>query len=932
MEQTKKPPPPALALGPKQATKSQQSEDWHLKSAEAVLDSFDVRPDSGLDQATADTLLLEHGPNELVDKGIKNPFLIIWDQLADPLVLLLIGAAIVSGLLNEWNSTIAISAIVLLNAAIGFSQEYRAEQAINALKKMSAPTVRVRRGSRVEEVSPEHLVPGDIVLVEAGSIVPADARVFAAASLQALEASLTGESVPVEKKTGKLNGSNIPIGDRVNMIFMGTSISHGRGEAIVVNTGMDTQLGRIATLIQEVETEKTPLQRRLDEVGKALFILAIAIIAVAFLLGLLRPNPNIAELAVAAVAIAVAVVPEGLPAVVTIALALGAQRMLKKNALIRKLPAVETLGSVTVICTDKTGTLTENKMTVKVIDTAGRTDDIIEMTRRSSHRLFSKSGLIPLDIGNASQRILLMGGALASDAVLQKDEGDFTAVGDPTEGAIVVAAAHFGIWKSDLEEYYPRVAEAPFESDRKRMSTVHELNGHGDLRSLIETPTDDKFIVFAKGAVDSLLTVCDRVYTDKGIVDLSDEWHERVLEMNDSLAKDGLRVLGVAYRTTDDVPKSEESIERNLIFVGMLGLIDPPRQEVKEAVRVAKQAGIRPVMITGDHPLTAQYIAKDLGIARNDKVRTGTDLAEMDEGDLLEAVMEVDVFARVSPEHKLRIVEAMQKNNQIAAMTGDGVNDAPALRKADIGVAMGITGTDVSKEASDMVILDDNFATIVDAAEEGRTIYSNVRKFIMYILGSNTGEVFVLLGTQALVLPLPLSTIQILYMNLVTDGLPALALAVEKGEDDAMIRRPFEPGESIFARGLWQHLVFVGILIFAVGFGTSAIGFSRLDRDVWSTMVFSTLILSQMGHALSVRSEKEMIFSKGTFQNTALMISVLGTIALQFVMIYVPLFNRWFETAPLKPGQLGICVGLSILVAILIDLRKWITNRRRGKN
>ncbi len=917
-----------------QKTPEQDEISWYSREANAVLDSLNVTAEQGLVDAEVQARALQYGPNELVDKGTKNPLLIIWEQLADPLIFLLIGAAVISGFLGKWDSTIAITAIVVLNAVLGFSQEYRAEQAINALKKMASPSVRVRRNGRVEDVPPETLVPGDIMLVEAGSIVPADGRVIDSGSLQVLEASLTGESLPVSKKTKPLHAENIPVGDRTNMLYMGTSISYGRGEAVVVNTGMKTQLGRIATLISSVDDDPTPLQQRLAEVGKALLYLALAIIAISFILGLLRPDPNIADLAVAAVAIAVAVVPEGLPAVVTIALALGAQRMLKRRALIRKLPAVETLGSVTVICSDKTGTLTENKMTVKVIDVAGVTRDVIELTEEGRHTLLSKADK-GLEVKTPNETVLLVGSALASDAVLQETENGkgYRAIGDPTEGALIIAAAHFGLWKQELDERHPRIAEVPFESDRKRMSTVHQLDGTDEFGALVDTPRDDNYVVFTKGAVDSLLAVCDRVWVEGGTEPLTDELKERVMATNNNLAKDGLRVLGLAYRTLETLPEDEKAFEQNLIFVGMLGLIDPPRREVKDAVAVSKGAGIRPVMITGDHPLTALYIAKDLGMTRNDTVLTGVELSKMSSEELQNAVGDVDVYARVSPEHKLRIVEALKNTNQIVAMTGDGVNDAPALRRADIGVAMGITGTDVSKEASDMVLLDDNFTTIVEAAEEGRTIYDNVRKFIKYILGSNTGEVFVLLGTQALVLPLPLSTLQILYMNLVTDGLPALALAVEKGEEDAMKRPPYQPGASVFADGMWQHLLFVGALIFAAGFGVS-VGFADLrvnDPAVWSTMVFTTLILTQMGHALSVRSKHEFIFNKGTLENKALIASVLGTIALQFIMIYVPLFNDWFDTAPLTVEQLGICVGISVLVAIAIELFKAYNLSRNPK-
>ncbi|GAB4481468.1 MAG: cation-translocating P-type ATPase [Anaerolineae bacterium] len=913
---------------------------WHTLSVEQALARLDVSLDIGLSDAQIAERQARFGPNELVERGVKNPLLIIWEQLTDPLVIILIAAALISGILGKWDSTIAIMAIVLLNSALGFVQEYRAEQAMAALKRMAAPAVRVRRAGRVQEVPSTALVPGDIVLLEAGSVIPADARLIEAANLRVQEAALTGESLPVEKNPAALFNENMPLGDRHNMLYMGTAVTYGRGTALIVETGMSTQLGRIAGLIQGVESERTPLQRRMAELGRVLLVLAVVIVLLAFGLGFLRPNPSITDLFVAAVAIAVAVVPEGLPAVVTISLALGAQRMLKRLALIRKLPAVETLGSVTVIASDKTGTLTENRMTVKMLDVAGRTWDVIE-TIRGGYVTIRRDETQPAPESEA-QAILLAGAALCSDAVLEQgDQPDqYVAVGDPTEAALVVAAARFGMWKPLLDKAYPRVGEAPFDSDRKRMTTVHTLG-----ENIADTPDGAEYVdlatllcgvgcqvAFTKGAVDSLLEVSTHVWVDGQVEPLDETWRARIERANNDLAQDGLRVLGVAYRLVETPDGTDAAaLERGLIFVGMVGMIDPPRAEVKQAVATCKAAGIRPVMITGDHPLTAQYIAQDLGIARTARVITGVELAEMPAGDLDRVVEEVDVYARVSPEHKLRIVEALQKRGHIVAMTGDGVNDAPALRKSDIGVAMGITGTAVSKEASDMVILDDNFATIVSAVEEGRTIYENVRRFVKYILASNTGEVFVLLGTQALGLPLPLNTLQILYMNLVTDGLPALALGVEPGEKTNMQRPPHRPDESIFARGVWQHLVYVGALIFAASFTLSVLGYAAFSPEVWSTMVFTTLTLSQMGHALAVRSDTESIISKGLLTNKPLLAAVLVTVALQMALIYVPAFNSWFGTTPLTPAQLGITLGLSLFVTAAIELRKVFVRRRMAR-
>ncbi|NDJ53067.1 MAG: cation-transporting P-type ATPase, partial [Chloroflexi bacterium] len=618
-------------------------------------------------------------------------------------------------------------------------------------------------------------------------------------------------------------------------------------------------------------------------------------------------------------------------------------RMLRRQALIRKLPAVETLGSVTVICSDNTGTLTENRMTVKVIDVAGKTQNVLEMIRRGSHVLSRDQEQLKPEL--PPQTILLAGGALCTDALLQYEDDEhrnMVTVGDPTEGALLVAAGRYGMWKEDLEEGYPRVAEVPFESSRKRMTTIHPLDASDRavldgqrLEGLVDIG-DAKYVGFTKGAVDRMLNISSRVWAGDQIHEMTDEWRERVNKANEDLAKDGLRVLGFAFRLFDELPDTSEvsNVEDELTFVGMVGMVDPPRPEVAESVSVAKVAGIRPVMITGDHPLTAQYIARDLGIATNDRVLTGLEVAKMDDKALQGQVEHVDVFARVAPEHKLNIVQALRDKGHIVAMTGDGVNDAPALRKADIGVAMGITGTAVSKEASEMVILDDNFTTIVRAVEEGRTIYDNVRRFIKYILASNTGEVFVLLGTQSLGLPLPLSTLQILYMNLVTDGVPALALAIEPTEKGAMKRPPYAPNESIFARGMLQHLIIVGAIIFAASFGLSLIGYDMLGNPaegttnfaIWQTMVFTTLVLSQMGHALSVRSNTEYILSPRIFTNMPLLLSVGLTTLFQLLLIYLPPFQNFFGTAPLTLEQLGICLGLSFLVTSGIEIRKLIIN------
>jgi P-type Ca2+ transporter type 2C len=912
-------------------------ETWHTLEAGQALERLEVQPASGLDDEQVAERLERYGPNELVETGIKNPLLILWEQLTDPLVVILLAAAVVSAFLGETKSVIAIMAIVVLNAMLGVSQEYRAERAMAALKKMSAPAVRVRRGGRVLDISPRDLVPGDIVLLETGSILPADGRVIEAVNLRVQEASLTGESHAVDKYSRTLNRADAPLGDRMNMVYMGTAVTYGRGAAVVVNTGMSTELGRIATLIQTVEHERTPLQRRMAELGRALFVLAVIIVIIAFILGMAQGG-EINVVFLAAVAIAVAVVPEGLPAVLTISLALGAQRMLRRRALIRKLTAVETLGSVTVICSDKTGTLTENRMTVKVISVDGYTHDITDIIQRSKHLLIADSGdkVDP----TSGESLLLAAGALCNDASLERAEDDrpeLVAYGDPTEGALLVAAGHFDIWKSHLETALPRVGEVPFTSERKRMTTLHHLEpvSRGEYDEGVQQVQavllgeGYRYAAFTKGAVDSLMSVCGRVWLDGHIVPMTAEIRERILAANDQLARDGLRVLGAAFKPLRALPETIDiaSTEHDLVFTGMFGMIDPPRLEVKDAVERCRSAGIRPVMITGDHPLTALSIAKELELAADERILTGADLEKMSIEALEDVVEEVSVYARVSPEHKLNIVQALQRRGHVVAMTGDGVNDAPALKRSDIGVAMGITGTPVSKEASEMVMLDDNFATIVSAVEEGRTIYDNVRKFIKYIMASNTGEVGVLFITQLMGMPLPLNTLQILWMNLVTDGLPALALGVEKGEPNAMKRPPYSPTESIFSRGLGAYLARIGFLICAI---SMLVVLLVPDTDpAWNTMIFTTLVISQMGHALAIRSEHDSTFKLGLFSNKTMLFSIGLTVGLQLVLIYWPVAQDFFGTVALSAGQLAICMGLSLITFFGVELDKWYFQRRR---
>ncbi|MFN2125292.1 MAG: cation-translocating P-type ATPase, partial [Candidatus Promineifilaceae bacterium] len=867
--------------------------------------------------------LEQFGPNELVEKGAKSPWLILWDQMKEPMVIVLIIAAVVSLLLHEVEDAIIILAIVLLNAVIGFSQEYRAEQAIAALKQLSVPIVKVKRDGKTNEISALNLVPGDIISLETGGLVPADGRLIEEANLKIEEAALTGESEPVEKMTVAIPKEDLAIGDRHNMVYMGTVATYGRGTAVITDTGMNTELGNIADLIQGVEEDQTPLQKRLAHLGKVLAVGALIIIALVVFLGLLRGEP-LEQLFLVGISMAVAAVPEGLPAVVSITLALGAQRMLKRNALIRRLPAVETLGSVTVICSDKTGTLTQNRMTVTVLDVVGHSLEIETL-------LDSKGFVLDAELDRTNPplertlSLLLKAGALCNDAYLETDEdGTEHFIGDPTEGALVKAASELGYNKADLEDQLPRVAEVPFTSERKRMTTIHEAAVDRPL--LEEGWREVPYIVFTKGAVDSLLDVCTQIWTGEELLPIDEDMEQRINEANKRHAQQGQRVLGVAFKALDELPQeiNEETIEHDMIFIGLQSMIDPPRPEVREAVVTAREAGIHPIMITGDHPLTAQSIATDLTIASNGNVLTGRELAQMTQEDLDKAVEDISVYARVSPEHKLNIVDSLQNNGEVTAMTGDGVNDAPALKKADIGVAMGITGTDVSKEAADMVLLDDNFATIVAAIEEGRTIFDNIRKFIKYTLSSNIGELFTMLVAPFLGMPLPLIAVQILWINLVTDGLPGLALAIEDSEPGIMKRPPWKPSESIFSRGMGWRIIWIGILMGLVSAGVGYVYYQRDPNGVWQTMVFTTLVLAQMGNAMAIRSNTESVFTIGLFSNRMMILAISITFILQLALIYVPFLQRFFSTEPLAPFDLAVALIASLVVFIAVEIEKWI--------
>ncbi len=904
--------------------------DWFGQTIEEVTAELGTSGEQGLTTDEAQRRLEEVGANELIERGLKSAWQIVWEQLTEVLVVVLIIAALVSGFLGDTKEAIVILAIVVLNTALGYSQESRAEHAIAALKKLAVPTVRVIRGGRIVEISARELVPGDITMLEAGNKVPADGRLIESVNLRVEEAALTGESQPVEKQTSVISEENPGLGDRLNMAFMGTVVSYGRGTMLVTETGMNTELGKIADMIQDVGREPTPLQKRLDSLGKTLALVALAIIAVVIALGLAR-DEELRLLFLTGISMAVAAVPEGLPAVVTITLALGSQRMLRRRALIRKLPAVETLGSVTTICSDKTGTLTENRMTVTVLDVAGAKVSVDTVMRRGIAIWRSDAPeATDLPPEHRSLALLVQAMALANDAVLQEeidDPNEKRTIGDPTEGALVVAAAELGLEKNALEQRWRRVAEVPFTSERKRMTTIHEVPaGNGDANM---PWSDCNYLAYSKGAVDSLLEISNQVWVGDEAVPLDEEMIERINEANREKAQKGHRVLGVAFRPLDALPDSdsEEEVERDMIIIGLVGMLDPPRPEVKEAVAKCRTAGIRPVMITGDHPLTAQYIARELEIVGDDEpALTGRDLAKMPVDDLENVVEDVSVYARVSPEHKLNIVTALQDLGEVVAMTGDGVNDAPALKKADIGVAMGITGTDVSKEAADMVLLDDNFATIVAAVEEGRVIYDNIRKFIRYTLSSNAGEIIVMLAAPFLGMPLPLLPLQILWVNLVTDGVPGLALAIEPAERGIMQRKPFRPNESIFSRGMGWQIVWVGLLMGVVSLATGYFNWMPGDEgealSYMRTMVFTTLTMAQMGNALAIRSNKDSLFTIGVLSNKPMIAAVVLTFLLQLALIYVPFLQEIFDTTALSMGDLLMALAASTTVFIAVELDK----------
>lgn len=908
--------------------------NWHLQSIETSIEALQTQPETGLSQNEASARLTQYGHNELVEKGGRTPLKIFWEQITSTMVLILIAAAMVSGLLGDLKNTIAVCVIVILYAILGLIQEYRTEQVIAALKKLSVPTVRVLRDGKLQEISAGNLVPGDILQLEAGNVLSADVRLLEAVNLRIQEAALTGESESVEKQIAALSsdpstgsGQVLPLGDRRNMGYMGTIVTGGRGLALVVATGMQTELGKIADLIQHSNSDETPLQKRLDSLGKNLAVIGVVITIFIAAVGLLRGD-ELRHIFLTAVSVAVAIVPEGLPAVLTITLALGAQRMLEKNALIRKLPAVETLGCVTVICSDKTGTLTENRMSVIVLDVANHALDLTEEMNRSGSFTATRNLGAP---AQSALSLAAIGGTLCNDARLV-DVGDdrFHTLGDPTEGALVTAAAKMGYWKSSLDASFPRAAELPFDSERKRMTTVHHL-GQYDPEVLAGLDVSNhRYIAFTKGSVDGLLDMASHVWVNGKAEIMDDSFKVRIEAVNQTLAKKGMRVLGVAFRLINQIPEIiQTDLEQNVTFVGLFGMIDPPRNEVRDAVELTKSAGIRTVMITGDHPLTATEIARQLGIIDTDNIKalTGAEIENLSFDELKNTVDDVQVFARVSPEHKLKIVQALQEHGHIVAMTGDSVNDAPALKRADIGVAMGVTGTDVSKESADMVLLDDNFATIVAAVKEGRTIYDNLRKFVRLSVAGNIGKVLVMLLAPFLGKPIPLLPLQLLWLNLLTDGLLGMGIGVEKAESDTMKRPPYSPKEGMFSRGADTQVIWVGVLIGAIALGLGS-WYYFTGRAEWQTMVFTFLAFAQVFQALASHSSKDSFFKLGLHGNPLLAWMTLLVVALQLFVLYVPPVSSFFNVTPLSALDLLIAIGTSALVFLAMEVHKNLQKKK----
>ncbi|KAB3531063.1 calcium-translocating P-type ATPase, SERCA-type [Alkaliphilus serpentinus] len=849
-----------------------------------VLEELKVDPDIGLRDEEISKRREKYGENALTKKKGQSLLMKFINQFKNFMVIILLIAAVVSGSLGEIKDSIIIAIVVILNAILGLIQENKAEKSLEALKNMTTPLTKVMRNSKLIQIKSPELVPGDIVIIESGDYIPADGRILEESSLKIEESALTGESLPVDKNTEVPEGDKVPLGDRKNMVYSTSMVTHGRGKIVVTNTGMDTEIGKIAKMLEAEEKVKTPLQIKLEELGKYLGILALSVCVVIFLLGYFQGRPPL-DMFMLAVSLAVAAIPEGLPAIVTIVLSLGVQRMIKKNAIVRRLPAVETLGTASIICSDKTGTLTQNKMTVTKLYVYDELVDAVNIK----------------DISDATSNKVVEIGLLCNDASISQEGGEKKAIGDPTETALVVLALQKGLLKKEQEELKPRVNEIPFDSDRKLMSTIHE--------------TDEGLQVFTKGAPDILLERCNRILINLEVKPLTDEIKEKIKASNIGMANEALRVLAFAFREIQEAPENptSDNIEKDLVFVGLVGMIDPPREEVKEAVKKCRMAGIRPIMITGDYKLTALTIGKELGILEEgSSAIEGKELDDLSDDELIKNIHKYSIYARVSPEHKVRIVKAWQANGRIVAMTGDGVNDAPSLKTANIGCAMGITGTDVSKEAADIILTDDNFATIVAAVEEGRNIYANIKKSIHYLLSCNIGEIVALFIALVLNIPSPLIPIHILWINLVTDSLPALSLGIDPPEADIMSKKPRDPKESIFSEKLGFFIGIRGVIIGLVTLMAFYTGWNH-SVEVGRTMAFLSLAFAQFGNSISVRSLDKSLLKIGIFSNRHLIGAIFISSVLMLTVLFVPFLRNVFDLALLNSNQWMMVILYSLI-------------------
>jgi len=869
--------------------------DYHTKSIPDLFESLKTSRE-GLSQKEAEKRIEKYGYNEIKEKKGVSPLKILLSQFTNFLIIILIIAMAVSFLIGEKLDAIIIGSILVINAVLGFIQEYKAEKAIQALKKLASPQAVVLRDGKEKKIPAKELVPGDIIIIETGEKIPADSRLIESINLQTQEASLTGESVPVKKDVFVIKG-NVPIAEKKNMLFAGTIVTSGRGRAAVTGTGMETEIGKIAEMIQEESNKFTPLQEKLEKLARIIGISVIIISIIVFFVGVFAGNDKI-TMFITAVSLAVAAIPEGLPAVVTISLALGIRRMIKRHALIRKLPSVETLGSTTVICTDKTGTLTLNQMTVKNIFTNDKIITVSGSGYKPEGKFYHKGK----EINTKEIELVLKIGALCNNSRIDNDD----VIGDPTEGSLIVSAAKAGIIKDKIQPDYPRIGELEFTSERKRMSTLHK--------------TDKKNIIYSKGAPEIILGLCDKIYKNGKIERLSSTDKKDILNINETFAKQALRVLAFAYKESDKLEEDE------LVFVGLQAMIDPPRDGIKHAIAKCKKAGIKVVMITGDFKLTAEAIAEEIGL--KGKAIDGNELDKIE--DLSKEVDEISIYARVNPEHKVKILEALRQKGHVVAMTGDGVNDAPAIKKADIGISMGITGTDVAKEASDMILTDDNFISIVNAVEEGRGVYDNIRKFFAFLISGNIGEVFIVLASLLMGLPLPLTAIQILLINLVTDGLPATALSADPFEPGAMNRKPRKKNEEIY-HGLSSYIIIYPLIMLAAVitiFSTELTNSGNLA--VAQTKAFVIVVMFELYQAFSCRSVNFPAHKVGIFKNKWLVGAVLISFLALLSVIYIPQLQTLFDTAALSIRELIFLILLSSIGGLYLEINKFLRNKKMG--